>query len=98
MPVTRPSPHSDHMVIPCFSGPMGVFEMASFETGTKAMMDTIVEVTKSGTVTVIGGLTRSLYPPNFSPSYALWTNFTCKEREKHERDNRAKPGRHSLTD
>jgi hypothetical protein len=33
----------------------GVFEMASFEAGTKSMMDTIVEVTKTGTVTVIGG-------------------------------------------
>ena len=34
---------------------MGVFEMASFEKGTKGMMDTIVEVTKTGTITVIGG-------------------------------------------
>jgi len=38
-----------------WNGPMGVFEMASFEAGTKSMMDTIVEVTKTGTVTVIGG-------------------------------------------
>eukprot|EP00965_Chrysotila_dentata_P005452 179012-Pleurochrysis_carterae.AAC.2 len=29
--------------------------MASFETGTKSMMDTIVKVTGEGTVTVIGG-------------------------------------------
>jgi len=38
-----------------WNGPMGVFEMASFETGTKSMMDTIVKVTGEGTVTVIGG-------------------------------------------
>merc|ERR1712039_917757 len=38
-----------------WNGPMGVFEMAPFEKGTKSMMDTIVEVTKSGTITVIGG-------------------------------------------
>merc|ERR1719220_2694418 len=38
-----------------WNGPMGVFEMKSFETGTKSMMDKIVEVTKSGTITVIGG-------------------------------------------
>ena len=38
-----------------WNGPMGVFEMAKFEAGTKSMMDTIVEVTKSGTITVIGG-------------------------------------------
>ena len=29
--------------------------MATFENGTKSMMDTIVEVTKGGTITVIGG-------------------------------------------
>jgi len=38
-----------------WNGPMGVFEMKAFEMGTKSMMDKIVEVTKSGTVTVIGG-------------------------------------------
>lgn len=38
-----------------WNGPMGVFEMKSFETGTKAMMDKIVEVTGKGVVTVIGG-------------------------------------------
>ena len=30
-----------------WNGPMGVFEMASFETGTKSMMDTVVEATKA---------------------------------------------------
>ena len=38
-----------------WNGPMGVFEMASFEKGTKGMMDTVVEATKAGVVTVIGG-------------------------------------------
>merc|ERR1712039_570053 len=38
-----------------WNGPMGVFEMAKFETGTKSMMDKIVEVTATGTITVIGG-------------------------------------------
>merc|ERR1712232_596669 len=38
-----------------WNGPMGVFEMKSFETGTKSMTDKIVEVTKTGTITVIGG-------------------------------------------
>jgi len=38
-----------------WNGPMGVFEMKSFESGTKSMMDKIVEVTKAGTITVIGG-------------------------------------------
>jgi len=38
-----------------WNGPMGVFEMGKFETGTKSMMDKIVEVTAAGTITVIGG-------------------------------------------
>merc|ERR1711972_740463 len=38
-----------------WNGPMGVFEMAKFETGTKSLMDTIVEATKAGVITVIGG-------------------------------------------
>merc|ERR1711972_648328 len=38
-----------------WNGPMGVFEMASFEKGTKAMMDNVVEATAKGAVTVIGG-------------------------------------------
>jgi len=38
-----------------WNGPMGVFEMKSFENGTKSMMDKVVEVTNSGVVTVIGG-------------------------------------------
>merc|ERR1740121_3487977 len=38
-----------------WNGPMGVFEMDSFATGTKAMMDNIVEATQKGAITVIGG-------------------------------------------
>merc|ERR1719484_355784 len=38
-----------------WNGPMGVFEMAAFENGTKSMMDTVVEATKAGVIAVIGG-------------------------------------------
>merc|ERR1711971_1293102 len=38
-----------------WNGPMGVFEMAKFEKGTKTLMDDIVKATASGTITVIGG-------------------------------------------
>eukprot|EP00746_Dinoflagellata_sp_MGD_P001189 gnl/MRDRNA2_/MRDRNA2_102205_c0_seq1.p1 gnl/MRDRNA2_/MRDRNA2_102205_c0~~gnl/MRDRNA2_/MRDRNA2_102205_c0_seq1.p1 ORF type:complete len:875 (+),score=218.90 gnl/MRDRNA2_/MRDRNA2_102205_c0_seq1:75-2699(+) len=38
-----------------WNGPMGVFEMGAFETGTKALMDDVVSATSSGCVTVIGG-------------------------------------------
>merc|ERR1719258_143147 len=38
-----------------WNGPMGVFEMASFETGTKTLMDAVVAATKKGVITVIGG-------------------------------------------
>jgi len=38
-----------------WNGPMGVFEMEKFETGTKALMDAVVAATAAGTITVIGG-------------------------------------------
>merc|ERR1711879_781716 len=38
-----------------WNGPMGVFEMATFETGTKSLMDAVVAATAAGTITVIGG-------------------------------------------
>merc|ERR1711907_272951 len=38
-----------------WNGPMGVFEMTKFEGGTKSMMDSVVEATKAGVTTVIGG-------------------------------------------
>lgn len=38
-----------------WNGPAGVFEFEAFEKGTKAMSDAIVEATKLGATTVIGG-------------------------------------------
>merc|ERR1719281_1827508 len=38
-----------------WNGPLGVFEMEKFATGTKVMMDAIVEATAAGSTTVIGG-------------------------------------------
>jgi len=38
-----------------WNGPMGVFEMAAFETGTKVLMDNVVAATAAGVITVIGG-------------------------------------------
>ncbi|CAE8733971.1 unnamed protein product [Polarella glacialis] len=38
-----------------WNGPMGVFEMARFEPGTKTLMDAVVEATTKGVITVIGG-------------------------------------------
>merc|ERR1719379_305972 len=38
-----------------WNGPMGVFEMAKFEVGTKTLMDAVVAATSAGVVTVIGG-------------------------------------------
>jgi phosphoglycerate kinase len=38
-----------------WNGPMGVFEMKAFEEGTKSVMDAVVDATKAGAVTVIGG-------------------------------------------
>jgi phosphoglycerate kinase len=38
-----------------WNGPMGVFEMSSFEHGTKTVADAIVNATKTGAYTLIGG-------------------------------------------
>lgn len=38
-----------------WNGPMGVFEMSSFEAGTKAAAYAIVDATKAGAFTLIGG-------------------------------------------
>ncbi|PFX28540.1 Phosphoglycerate kinase 1 [Stylophora pistillata] len=38
-----------------WNGPMGVFEMAKFEAGTKSLMNAVVEATKAGNTTIIGG-------------------------------------------
>lgn len=38
-----------------WNGPMGVFEMSSFATGTKAIADAVVSATDNGAFTVVGG-------------------------------------------
>ncbi|CAK9294611.1 unnamed protein product [Gordionus sp. m RMFG-2023] len=38
-----------------WNGPMGVFEMDKFSQGTKDLMDAVVEATKKGATTIIGG-------------------------------------------
>jgi phosphoglycerate kinase len=38
-----------------WNGPLGVFEIDKFATGTKAAMEAMVNVTKTGAITVIGG-------------------------------------------
>ncbi len=38
-----------------WNGPVGVFESADFEAGTKAVMEAMVEATQRGAITVIGG-------------------------------------------
>ncbi|HXS15581.1 MAG TPA: phosphoglycerate kinase, partial [Polyangiaceae bacterium] len=38
-----------------WNGPVGVFEFEAFATGTKAVAAAVVEVTKSGATTIIGG-------------------------------------------
>jgi len=38
-----------------WNGPAGVFEFENFAKGTRALMDSVVAVTKAGSVTIIGG-------------------------------------------
>lgn len=37
-----------------WNGPVGVFEWENFARGTKSLMDKVVEVTRSGCITIIG--------------------------------------------
>lgn len=37
-----------------WNGPVGVFEWDKFAKGTKALMDKVVEVTGTGSITIIG--------------------------------------------
>jgi phosphoglycerate kinase len=38
-----------------WNGPMGVFEMANFAVGTNAIAQILVDITKSGAITIVGG-------------------------------------------
>jgi phosphoglycerate kinase len=38
-----------------WNGPMGVFEMAPFDAGTKAVADAVADATAAGAITIIGG-------------------------------------------
>jgi phosphoglycerate kinase len=38
-----------------WNGPMGVFEMAPFDAGTKAVADAVADATSAGAITIIGG-------------------------------------------
>jgi len=38
-----------------WNGPMGVFEMSSFESGTKKVAEALAEETRFGAFTLIGG-------------------------------------------
>uniref|UniRef100_A0A915PCM2 Phosphoglycerate kinase n=1 Tax=Meloidogyne floridensis TaxID=298350 RepID=A0A915PCM2_9BILA len=38
-----------------WNGPAGVFEWSNFDQGTKGLLDAIIEATKAGAITIIGG-------------------------------------------
>jgi len=38
-----------------WNGPPGVFEFANFAKGSKQMMEAVVQATKEGAITIIGG-------------------------------------------
>ncbi|XP_054290546.1 phosphoglycerate kinase-like [Macrosteles quadrilineatus] len=45
----------DRAKVIVWNGPVGVFEFENFAKGTKAVMDAVVEATKRGATTIIGG-------------------------------------------
>ena len=54
-----------HVIPKCqtivWNGPPGVFEFENFASGTKAVMDAVVKVTKSGATTIIGTNLITIY-------------------------------------
>lgn len=48
-----------------WNGPVGVFEWDNFAKGTKAVMDAVIEATKQGATTVIGGGDTATAAANF---------------------------------
>ena len=56
-----------------WNGPMGVFEMAPFAGGTKAVMDAVVSVTREGATTIIGG----------GDTATAAKNFGCEDKVSH---------------
>jgi len=56
-----------------WNGPMGVFEMEPFAGGTKAVMDAVVDVTKAGATTIIGG----------GDTATAAKNFGCEDKVSH---------------
>jgi len=81
-----------------WNGPMGVFEMKSFEAGTKSMMDTMVEVTKTGTVTIIGGGDTATACKNYDTEDKVTHCSTGGGASLELLEGKVLPGINTLTD
>jgi len=81
-----------------WNGPMGVFEMKSFEAGTKSMMDTMVEVTATGTVTVIGGGDTATACKNYGTEDKVTHCSTGGGASLELLEGKVLPGINALTD
>jgi phosphoglycerate kinase len=63
-----------------WNGPVGVFEWENFEVGTKSLMNAVIEATKKGSITIIGGgdtatAAAKYLLPFFSLSLSLVSRF-----------------------
>jgi len=81
-----------------WNGPMGVFEMKSFEAGTKSMMDTMVEVTKTGTTTIIGGGDTATACKNYDTEDKVTHCSTGGGASLELLEGKVLPGINALTD
>lgn len=57
-----------------WNGPMGVFEMDAFASGTRGLLDGVVEATNGGAVTIIGG----------GDTATAAANFGCEDKVRRE--------------
>jgi len=56
-----------------WNGPPGVFEFEKFENGTKAVLDAVVEATKNGAISIIGG----------GDTATVAAKYNCEDRVSH---------------
>ena len=63
-----------------FCSPMGVFEMAKFESGTKGIMDAVVAATKAGGVSIIGVCRINTNKLKLALTSSTWVKIEMKAR------------------
>lgn len=81
-----------------WNGPVGVFEFAKFENGTKSLMDALVKATEKGAVTIIGGGDTATAAAKYGAEDKVSHNSTGGGASLELLEGRKLPGVTALTD